>query len=70
MSEGGLLILTMDPATYAITVSSVPGNFSGGHFGGQGRPSTASMSGTIGAPLSPPTMTTPAFRRSARFGRR
>jgi hypothetical protein len=68
MSEGGLLILTMDPATYAITVSSVPGNFTGGHFGGQGRPSTASMSGTIGAPVSPPTATTPASRRRARSG--
>ena len=65
MSEGGLIILTMDPATYAITVSSVPGMFTGGHFGGQGRPSTASVSGTIGAPVSPPTATTPASRRRA-----
>jgi hypothetical protein len=70
LSEGGLLILTMDPATYAISVSSVPGNFIGGHFGGQGRPSTASMSGTIGAPVSAPTTTTPASRRRARSGRR
>ena len=65
LSEGGLLILTMDPSTYAIAVTSVPAMFTGGHFGGQGRPSTASMSGTIGAPVSPPTATTPAFRRRA-----
>jgi hypothetical protein len=64
-SEGGLLVFTMDPTTYAISVTSVPGTFSGGHFGGVGRPSTASMSGTIGAPVSPPTTTTPASRRRA-----
>ena len=65
MSEGGLLVLTMDPTTYAISVTSVPGTFTGGHFGGTGRPSTASMSGTIGAPVSAPTSTTPASRRRA-----
>ncbi len=65
-SEGGLLVFTMDPATYAISVTSVPGTFSGGHFGGLGRPSTASMSGTIDAPVSRPTATTPASRRRAR----
>ncbi len=64
-SEGGLLMLTMNPSTYAISVTSVPGNFVGGHFGGQDRPSTASMSGTIDAPMSPPTATTPASRRRA-----
>jgi hypothetical protein len=65
MSEGGLIVLTMDPTTYAISVSSVPGMFVGGHFGGTGRPSTASVSGTIGAPVSPPTTTTTASRRRA-----
>jgi len=65
MSEGGLLVLSMDPATYAISVTSVPGTFTGGHFGGTGRPSTASMSGTIGAPVSPPKTTTPASRGRA-----
>jgi hypothetical protein len=63
--EGGLLILTMDPTTYAIAVSSNQASFSSGHFGGTGRPSTASMSGTIGAPVSAPTSTTPASRRRA-----
>jgi hypothetical protein len=63
--EGGLLILTMDPTSYAIAVSSNQASFSGGHFGGAGRPSTASMSGTIGAPVSAPTSTTPASHRRA-----
>jgi hypothetical protein len=61
--EGGLIILTMDPTSYAITVTSNQASFSGGHFGGVGRPSTASVSGTIGAPVSAPTSTTPASRR-------
>jgi hypothetical protein len=61
--EGGLLMLTMDPASYAISVSSNAASFSGGHFAGTGRPSTASMSGTIGAPVFSPTSTTPASRR-------
>jgi hypothetical protein len=65
MSEGGLIVLTMDPTTYAISVTSVPGMFVGGHFGGTGRPSTASVTGTIGAPVSPPPTTTPASRRRA-----
>jgi hypothetical protein len=65
--EGGLLILTMDPASYAISVSSNAASFSGGHFQGTGRPSTASMTGTIGAPVFAPTSATPAYlRRRAR----
>jgi hypothetical protein len=53
-NEGGLLVFTMDPMSYVISVSSTPGVFSGGHFGGTDRPSTASMTGTIQAPSSPP----------------
>jgi len=62
---GSLLILTMDPTTYAITVTSNEASYMSSHFGGTGRPTTADMTGTIQAPLSPPTTTTPARIRVA-----
>jgi hypothetical protein len=60
---GGQLTLTMDPATYAIAVSSTQATFTSAHFNGSGRMATASMTGTFGAPVSPPSGTTPALRR-------
>jgi hypothetical protein len=59
----GLLILTMDPSTYAITVSSNQASGQSGHFGGGNRPSTATMSGTLQPAAFPPTATTPAGLR-------
>jgi hypothetical protein len=66
---GGQLILTMDPATYAITVSSNQATFMSSHFNGGipfDRSATASMTGSFSAPLSPPTGATPALRRANR----
>jgi hypothetical protein len=59
----GLLILTMAPSTYAVTVSSTQAAGQSGHFGGGNRPSTATMSGTLQAATFPPTSTTPASLR-------
>jgi hypothetical protein len=62
---GGLLTFTMDPATYAITVTSTTATFerteSMATFGGTG---TASMNGSFQPPFQPPTSTTPAARRA------
>ena len=62
---GGLLTFTMDPASYAISVTSTTANFvrteSTATFGGVG---TASMSGSFQPPFQPPTSVTPAFRRA------
>ena len=62
---GGQLILTMDPSTYAITVTSNSTTFQSSHFDGitKDRTATASMTGTFNAPLNAPTSTTPAIRR-------
>ena len=62
-AAGSLLIFTMDLSTYAITVTANPALYVGGHFGGTGRPTTATMSGTILPPTSPPTKATPATTR-------
>jgi hypothetical protein len=62
---GGQLILTMDPSTYAITVTSNQASFQSSHFAGGSfdRTATAVMSGSFNAPLNPPGSKTPAFRR-------
>ena len=65
---GGQLILTMDPSTYAITVTSNPATFMSSHFDGESydRSATGSMMGSFSLPLNAPTSTTPALRgRSA-----
>jgi len=62
---GGQLILTMDPTTYAIAVTSNQATFMSSHFHGSSydRSATASMIGTFNAPLYAPTSSTPALRR-------
>jgi hypothetical protein len=62
---GGQLILTMDPSTYAISVTSNQASFLSSHFGGASydRQATAAMSGAFGTPLSPPGSATPAYHR-------
>jgi hypothetical protein len=60
----GLLVFTMDPATYAITVTSTPGLLQGSHLGGTGVALSFSMTGTIQSPTSAPTAATPASIRS------
>jgi hypothetical protein len=62
---GGQLILTMDPTTYAIAVTSNQATFMSSHFHGSSydRSATASMIGTFNAPLYAPTASTPALRR-------
>jgi hypothetical protein len=70
---GGQLILTMDPSTYAITVTSNPATFMSSHFDGDDydRSATGSMSGAFNLPLFAPTSTTPAsYRRAAVEARR
>jgi hypothetical protein len=66
---GGQLTLTMDPSTYAITVTSSPASFLSSHFGGGSfdRQATASMTGTFNAPIGPPTSATPALRHAGRL---
>jgi hypothetical protein len=62
---GGQLTLTMDPSSYAITVTSTPATFQSSHFDGSSydRTATGSMTGTFNPPLNAPTSTTPAIRR-------
>ena len=62
---GGQLILTMDPSTYAITVTSNPATFMSSHFDGTiyDRSATGTMMGSFNLPLNAPTSTTPALRR-------
>ena len=62
---GGQLTLTMDPSTYAITVTSNQATFMSSHFDGQSydRTATGSMTGAFNAPLNAPTSTTPAIQR-------
>ncbi len=55
---------TMDPSTYAITVSSEPDAFTRS-FGLGEWPATASLAGTIGAPVAAPDSATPASRARA-----
>ena len=59
----GNLLFTLDPATYAISVSSVPGNFSDSNHFGATTSGVATLTGSFIAPISPPTTTTPALRR-------
>ena len=63
---GGQLMLTMDPVTYAISVTSTQATFESSHFDGGSfdRMATAAITGSFNAPLSPPTSTTPAIRRA------
>jgi hypothetical protein len=63
-SVGGLLVFTMDPSTYAITVTSTQAQFTrdGGASGFQGS-ATAAISGSIQPPFQPPNLQTPAVRR-------
>ncbi len=60
-ADPGVVQFTMDPSTYAITVSSAPGAFTR-QFGLGEWPATASLSGTIGAPVAAPNSATPASR--------
>jgi hypothetical protein len=56
----GLLMLTMDPSTYAVTVSATPAAGQSGHFGGGNRPATGTITGTLQAAAFPPGSTTAA----------
>ncbi len=63
-ADPGVVQFTMDPSTYAITVSSAPGAFTR-QFGLGEWPATASLTGTIGAPVAAPDSATPASRARA-----
>jgi hypothetical protein len=63
-SDGGVVQFTMDPSTYAITVSSNPEPFTR-EFGIGEWPAQGSLSGTIGAPVAAPDSATPASRGRA-----
>ncbi len=63
--DPAIVSFTMDPATYAVTVSSPQTSFVR-LFGGIAEwNANALVSGTIGAPLTPPNETTPALRSRA-----
>jgi hypothetical protein len=71
---GGILSMTMDPATYAVTVSGTTTQYTTNHFGAYSGanldPATASMSGTIQAPTYAPTTKGTSLRgRSPRSAR-
>lgn len=60
-TTGGDLLLTMDPATYAITLSTVPASFTTDHFTpGSKHQATAQMTATFSSPIAPPNDDTPA----------
>jgi hypothetical protein len=60
-ANDGQVIFTMDPSTYAITVSSTSPNLPGILF--EAMPQlTGNVTGTIGAPISPPAGKYPALR--------
>jgi hypothetical protein len=61
-SDPGVVQFTMDPSTYAITVSSDPEAFTRS-FGLGEWPATASLAGTIGAPVAAPDSATPAAHK-------
>ena len=63
-SVGGLILFSMDPSSYAVSVTSTTANFTrDGGFAGFGGSATASVSGSFQPPFQPPTATTPAVRR-------
>jgi hypothetical protein len=59
---GGLLSMTLNPSTYAISVSGTSSAYDSIHFGGQSggslHPAIASMSGSFGAPMYAPVAMT------------
>jgi hypothetical protein len=57
----GTLVFTMDPTTYAVTVTSTPASITtdGDRFIGNGTESF-SVTGSVGSPTSAPSMSTPA----------
>jgi hypothetical protein len=59
--DPGLVLFTMNPATYAIDVSAADTNFTR-PFGIANWGATGSVSGAIGSPQYAPTGATPAFR--------
>jgi hypothetical protein len=63
-ADPGVVQFTMDPSTYAITVSSAPEAFTRS-FGLGEWPATASLAGTIDAPVAAPDSATPAARARA-----
>lgn len=69
-TTGGVVMLTMDPATYAIAVSAVPASTTTDHFTpGAEHQATAQLTGSFSSPLSPPNDDTPAARRRAASAR-
>ena len=60
----GLLIFTMDPSSYAITISATQGSGVSKNFEASSL-ENGSVSGTINAPVAPPTATMPSARRPA-----
>jgi hypothetical protein len=63
-SDGGVVQFTMDPSTYAITVSSEPASFTR-QFGIGEWPARGSLTGTIGEPVAAPDSATPAAHKRA-----
>jgi hypothetical protein len=59
--DPGLVVFTMDPATYAITVTSAQTDFTR-TFRGDAWPAQATVTGSINAPSYAPTTATPALR--------
>ncbi|HEX3466914.1 MAG TPA: hypothetical protein VHT05_02315 [Candidatus Elarobacter sp.] len=63
-TTGGVLLLTMDPTTYAVTFSAIPASFSTDHFTpGYKHDATANATGTIENPAFAPTGQTMASKR-------
>ena len=66
--EGGQLMFVLDPSTYQIAVQTTNGSYSSStHFGEAGGQGTSTLSGSFGAPLYPPSATTPALRLRAKL---
>ncbi len=69
---GGLIVMTMDPATYAVSMPDSTTTYKSSHFGGRtadtarfNRPAVATMTGTFQAAYTPGASTTAASTRRA-----
>jgi len=59
-------MLTMDPATYALTVSVIPSATTSNNFDGSMLPETGTVTGTFTSPSFAPTGMPSSIRRGAR----
>jgi hypothetical protein len=69
--NGGVMMLTLNPSNYQMSLTTTPGSFDDGmSFGGTGRTGTSSLNGTFNAPINPPSAATPALRAPGEMLRR